>query len=252
MFHTYTIWIANIALLALILIRGIANRMLSSYVIFYAYVAFAFFTAVGQLVVGVLWGRTSTYYYYGFHIPNLVMPALQFWILWDLYQRIIGNHKTAVRNLRRSVTLILAMTVPVAWGVISLQESNFFNRYHALTLSLQIAACLLIYKTVCSRHDLALGRNLKGLLSGLSLMVAFQGINFTRFLFGVETYQSFGFFVPFIYFLALIVFAYTLWSHEPMVYFKSAGWQQTGSMNERLQKVNQQLQQALKSLVLPR
>ena len=252
MLYSYVTWGGNIALLLLIFIRARSHGMLRRYRVFYAYVCFALVTLSGTVPVAVFFGMKSQEYYYAYHLTNLFVPLFQLWILWDIYRRIVGNDKIPSKDLFHSVTLLALMTVPVLWGVSSLGSGDFFYRYHLVTLAMQVVTCLLVYRKAGLRADLDLGRNLKGMLFGLSLMVALQVVNFSRFLFREEAYRNFAFFVPFIYFLALIVFAYTLWSYEPIFERKSVAWGEGGVTSQRLAKINEQVQQALKSLLLPR
>jgi hypothetical protein len=48
------------------------------------------------------------------------------------------------------------------------------------------------------------------------------------------------------------VFAYTLWSYEPIFERKRVAWGESEVTSRRLAKINEQVQQALKSLLLPR
>ncbi|MBI3940112.1 MAG: hypothetical protein HY315_04710 [Acidobacteria bacterium] len=252
MSYIYTTWAGNLVLLLLILFRGVRGGMLGRYKLFYTYVAFSLAIAVGAIPVVLFFGMVSRQYYYFFNVSNLFLPLLQLALLWNLRQRIIGNDKTPSAGVSRWATLLVVMTAPAALGMISLRNVDGFTRYHAFALLVQVMACMLVCGAVRSRADLDPGRNLKGILLGLSLMVGFQGINFARYLFRDETFHTFSFFVPFIYVAALIVFAHTLWSYEPMFTRPAAEWRAADSDEGRLRKVNEQLQQALKSLLLPR
>lgn len=252
MLYAYISWAGNLALLLLIFFRFVKNEMLRRYPVFFAYLGLALLISIACIPAALFFGIHSRRYYYFYNLLNMFIPLFQLWVLWDLHRRTIGNDKTSLWAVSSSVTLLAAMTAPVMWKVFALHGVDFFTRYHAVALSLQVGACILVYRTVCFRCDFNLGRNLKGILAGLSLMVAFQAVNFTRFLVRQETFESFSFFVPFIYFLALIVFAYMLWSYEPAFMQTRVYQSEIASLEERLQKVNEQLQQALKSLLLPR
>ena len=121
-----------------------------------------------------------------------------------------------------------------------------FHSYHTLTLFPQMCLCLLLCReAIRVREKIDLGLNLKGLLAGLSLLIGCQVMNFMAYLFGGGAAQIFGFFMQFIYFLALIVFAYTLWDYAPLSRLDPAYQQQ-------LQRTNRHVYETLKSVLLLR
>lgn len=250
--YAYASWAGNIALLSLILVRARMSRMLRHYSLFYIYLGLCLVIAVGAIPVVLLYGVASRHYYYYFSTTNLLVPLFQFAILWDLRRRIIGNDKTPTSKLLLSLTLPVVMAAPAVLGVVAQHKVDPITRCLALLLSVQVMTCLVVGKAFRSRRGVDPGRNMYGIFAGLSLMVAFQGINFAQFLFRNETFQSFGFFVPFIYFVALIIFAHTLWSYEPMLARTETLVLGPPSDPEQLRRVNEQLQRALKSLLIPR
>ena len=243
MAQAYVIWALNMVLLFLILFRGIRNGILHLYPVFYGYMSFSLTTSLGNLLVVLLFGFTSAQYYYSFHLPNTLIPFLQLWLLWDLYRRSVGYANSSWKDLLRWASLVAVTTAPIAWKVFSMKRGDPFMSYHALTLPLQVVACLLVYRKVYSNNQLDLGRNLKGILLGISIMVALQSINFGRYVFVDSPFQIFGFFVPFIYLMALLIFAYALWDYVPMRRLKPFS-------QDQFSKVNDQLEQVLKSLLL--
>ena len=248
MSYSWAALVGNLALLLVVLVRGTMGGMLRRYPVFYAYIGFALMTTAGGTAPAILlFGYASRQYYYIYNVIGICFPLLQLWVLRDLYGRIVGNDKTAWRRLPRLLILLAAVTAPLAVEVFSLRRVNFFARYHLWALSLQAAACVAVYRALGARRELNPGRNVKGMLAGLSVMVAFQAINFGRFIFREETFQIFAFFVPFIYSIALMAFSYTLWNYEPMV----VAAMPEADLEERLQRINGQLKQTARSLVLP-
>ena len=142
--------------------------------------------------------------------------------------------------------MAVVLTLPVAWNIFSMEQGYLYHPYHTLTLFLQMALCLQIYReAVRAREEIDLGQNLKGILSGLSLMVGFQAINFMGLLFSQVSAQVWRFSVQFIYFLSLIVFTYTLWDYAPISRLDP-------SYQHRVKKVRRELYQTLKSVLLNR
>ena len=107
------------------------------------------------------------------------------------------------------------MTAPVVWTVL-VGGRDYFVRYHAITFVFQVFLCLIVYRAIGQHRGIILGQNFLGILSGVSLMVAFQAINFSNLLFLDSSVTIFRFFGQFIYLVALITFAYTLWDERPM------------------------------------
>ncbi len=243
MIQSWVICAVNLGLLLLIVLRGIRSGMSREYTVFYGYIGFISSAAVGQVLVALFLGVTSPQFYYSYHLPNLLVPLLQLWILWDLYRRSVGYAKSPWKELLWCASLAAMATAPIAWKVLSLKKADPFVHYHALTLPLQVVACLWVYRKIYADRRVDLGRNVKGIMLGLAVMLAFQSVNFAHYVFLDSSFQIFGFFVPFIYLVALVIFAYTLWDYVPVRRLQP-------SAREQFAKVNDQLEQVLKSLLL--
>ena len=243
---TSVIWLTSDLLLVLILARGVKSRMLRVYSVLYGYVGFVLVVSLANRLVAINFGRRSLQYLYVSDLPTLFMPILQIWILWDIYRRIIGYNKASWRDSLSSTMMVVVLTLPVAWTIFSMSGGYLYHPYHTLTLFLQMALCLQICReAVRAREEIDLGQNLKGILSGLSLMVGFQAINFMGLLFSQLSAQVWRFSVQFIYFLALIVFTYTLWDYAPISRLDP-------SYQPRLKKVRREFYETLKSVLLNR
>ena len=216
MSFSYFVWGVNLALLGLILYRGFGNRMLGHFPIFYAYVSYVFIVTAVLAAITAIYKFDSVEYVYAFHAQNSLLPLLQFWVLLDLYRRIVGNTKTSRAEFLRSGIVVAVATAPVVWKVL-VGDHGFFLRYHAIAIVLQVFLCLIIYRALGKNSGIILGQNFIGILSGVSLMVALQAINFSSLLFlGSPQPNVFRFFTQFFYFLALIVFTYALWEEKPI------------------------------------
>ena len=243
---TLVVWITSDLLMLLILVRGVKNAMLRAYSPLYSYLGFLLAVALVRWVVALSLGTHSSLYRSVYYSPTYVLPLLQMWILWDIYWRIVGYSKTSWRELFRSVTIVGVVAAPVLWGVFSLEGGNFFHLYHSVALFIELAICLHIcWKAVLAREEIDLGHNLKGILSGLSLMIGCQAVNFVSFVFAESPSQVFWFFVQFIYLLALIVFAYTLWDYAPISPLDP-------SYRHRLKKANRELYEIVRSVLVNR
>ncbi len=224
--------------------RAYANRTLGHFPIFYSYIGYLFLGIPFLALTSAIYGNRSLEYYYGFQARAALIPILQIWVLRDLYQRILGNAKTPRGELLRSVIVVVVVTAPVVWSVL-VGNHSYFLRYHAITLVFQVFLCLIIYRAIGQHRGIILGQNFLGILSGVSIMVAFQAINFSNLLFLDGSSQVFRFFGQFIYVIGLIVFAYTLWDERPMNRLES-------SDQKKLTELNTRLQQVLRSLTFHR
>lgn len=240
------LWIGSDCLLFLILIRAVKGRMLSAYPVFYGYLGFALIVSLVRRVVALSYGTNAPLYRDVYYLPTFVSPFLQIWILWDIYRRIIGYGKTSWRNNFSFVGFVVLLTAPVAWGVFSLKGGRLFYPYHALTLFLQMTICLLICReAVRAQGKMDLGQNLKGVLSGLSLMIGCQAINFIGFVFHQSSAPVFWFSVQFIYFVALILFTHALWDYAP-------SYRVDPSYQHRLRKAGRGLYEIARSVLVSR
>jgi len=235
------LWIGSDFLLILILIRAAKSRMFSAYSVFYGYLGFVLMVSLVRRAVALSLGTNSSLYLSVYYLPTYLFPLLQLWILWDIYRRIIGHSKSSWRNGFSLIIVVALLTAPVAWGVFSLKGGRLFYPYQTLTLFFQMTTCLLICReAVRAQEKIDLGQNLKGILSGLSLMIGCQAINFIGLVFNQSSYLSFWFFVQFIYFVALILFAYTLWDYAPI-------YRVDPSYQRRLRKVSRELSEIVRS-----
>ena len=178
------------------------------------------------MAVGLTFGVDSLQYYYAYYGPTFVMPVLQIWILWDIYRRIVGYTKTSWSNPARFSMIASVMTIPILWAVFTLEKgAGFFHQYHTVTLFLQMTLCLLV------------GRE--------AVMIGCQTINFAGFAFVQPPSHVFWFLVQFIYFVALIIFTYTLWDDAAVAAVNPA-------YHDRLERNNEELHQALRSVLVGR
>jgi hypothetical protein len=242
--YGYALSITGNALLLLILYRGLRNRMVGSYPLFYCYIGFAFAASLVQVSMALRHGTASTPYYYAYHVPSLFVHVLQILVLWDIYRKVIGNTKKVWRTWIVSGILVGTLSVVVARKIFSL-GGDFFYSYHAVMCFAQMLACVLVYRSTGKNPEVVLGRNVGGILLGLSLMVGLQAVNLAHFFFKEVPFLIIGFLMQFTYFIALSVFAYTLWHFDPVRRLSPEHVQ-------RLAKIGEDVERAIKTLVSPR
>jgi hypothetical protein len=245
-FVASVLWIGSDCVLFLMLVRAVQGRMLSAYPVFYGYLGFVLIVSLARRMVALSFGEDSSLYYSAYYAPTYVFPLLHVWILGDIYGRIIGYSKISWKNTFNFVLIGVLLTAPVAWVVFSLEGRRLFYPYQTLTLFFQMTICLLICRqAVRAQGKIDLGQNLKGILSGLSMMIGCQAINFIGFVFHHSSSMVFWFFVRFIYFVALIVFAYGLWDYAPL-------YRIDPSYQHRLRKAGRGLYEIARSVLVSR
>jgi len=244
MFATYALGLAGNALLLLIVLRALNAHLFSRYRIFYGYVVFVLVTSLTQSSIWAVLGLGSPAYYWAWHLPNLLSPFLLIVILLDIVRRVEPNE---VFNKRLLIVpaLVLGITVVILSArLLNAQEDPFF-RYQTVALFAEMLVSIFVYMRLSGRREINLGKNLKGILLGVSVLVGLQGMNFAHLVFIGTPKEVFGFFLQFFYFMALSVFTYSLWSYEPVTVL-AAGYR------NRLEKVGEDLEKAVRILASPR
>jgi hypothetical protein len=242
MFYSEILALIGNLILMLIIWRGVIAGMIRRYPVFYGYVSFVFSASIVQLLVWEVWGRESAQYHYAYYLPTLLMPLLQFWVLWRIYRKVIGDTDKAWPPPRWASIFVAVMALLAGYKVMTVPELLLVFRYHAITLPVQVAICLVIFRAVARHSPGTLGRNVTGILLGMSLIVALQTINFTAYLFLDSSSTVFGFLVQFVYFLALGVFGWSLWDYRPLQ-------PRDGFTLERMVEADEKLQHALRSFL---
>lgn len=245
MLYQYIVWGLGALLLLLVIFRGWRSQMVREYRWFYRYITFVLAASVLRTVIFFTLGRSSSAYYYAYHIPSVLMMVLQLGVLIDLYFRIVGYTKTSWRAVGGMLILASVVTVPVASTLLTLEQSNVFVRSVAVGLSWQVVICLLICKQIAGKRKLVMGRNARGIFGGFGLLTAFQAMNFAEFLSNGAPLALFSFLVQFFYFLALVVFVWAMWDYDPIRQLEPAEEQQ-------LNRLNRSVKEVVRALVLTR
>ncbi|RPI28984.1 MAG: hypothetical protein EHM61_03175 [Acidobacteria bacterium] len=245
MFTAYALIVVGNALLLLILVRGLMAHLFHRYPAFYLYIGFILATGPAQIGIIAMCGLRSPAYYWAWNLPNLISPLFILLVLRDICKQV-----DAVGESRKKGSIVPFLVAGgAAVGLVASQllitVGDPFFRFDAGALFAETLASIYVYTRVSGRRDVSLGRNLKGMLMGVSLLVGLQGVNFARLLFVRSPFEIFAFFLQFVYFLALSVFAYSLWSYEPAV-------ELSADYRERIGKVGEDLEKAIRILVSPR
>lgn len=190
--------------------------MIREYPVFYSYIVFMLSVEVLRSVLLSLFGIQSRPYYYAYYWPTYLMSAFQFALIWSVHSEVFGFSKT-LKRLASFFLIVSFLMLPLVWKVLELGGSHDFYKFHILALFVQMASCVFVCRDLyMERGKIGIGLNLFGILTGTSLMVGSQTINFGAFLLLNTSEHAFWFLIPFLYFLALSVLAYTFWSYDPL------------------------------------
>ncbi len=244
MFATYALGLTSVALLLVIVVRAFSAHLLSRYRAFYCYIGFMIATSLTQAAILAVLGQKSAAYYWAWHLPNLLSPFLLVFVLVDIWRRVEPT-ESFNKRLLLVPSFVLGSTVVIMGARLFEAKGNPFFRFQAVALFAQMLVSIFVYMRVSGRQEVNLGKNLKGILLGVSLLVGLQGVNFAHLLFIGTPKEVFGFFVQFFYFLALSVFTYSLWSYEPVTVLAA-------DYRSRLGKVGEELEKAVRILASPR
>lgn len=207
------IGLADTALLLFLVCRLLARGLAPEYGIFFLYLAFEATSAVASEVIIWGWGIDSPLYWRHYFIYSSLTPGLQIWILLDLAGRLFRAGREGSRAIWMLAVIGLFLGFPLLVSV------RFFNiegwyRFQAATLAYQMVLALLLYIYLLERRDINPGRNLRGILGGVALMVGCQAFNFFGYSQDRIPFEVFQLGVPAIYGVALLIFAFSLRTHD--------------------------------------
>ncbi len=248
MLNDYLLWITSTLLIVVILVRAFQNSSLGRYRLFYSYLVYTLLISVARFCTLFWYDPASRFYHHLYHLTSLFMQLLQLGILWDIYRQIVGNSKSPWRNRVLSGIVFSVLTAIVGWQVFRLQGDPYY-RSEAVLLFAQMVILVIVYRGVAVGRKVELSRSLKGILFGMSLLIGLQAMNFAGFFFNNGSFQSFAFYIQFVYFVALAVFAYTLWSPDTEVESVTVV---PPSHSLRLEKAGEDLRKVVRTLVQPR
>jgi len=238
MFYVGLLELVGNLLLVTILWRAFAEKMFLTYKVFYVYICLTLAFSVSQLLLKRAYGVTSDPYYYAYHISNLVLAGVLVWVLLNIYVRIVGNSKTSWSKILIPAMLVVLVAAMAWFKVLTIPGADPFYRCQSVILPVQVIIGLIVFWSIGSAcSPMVLGRNLSGILFGISLMVGPQAINFVSYLFLDESFAIFKFAVQFGYFVALAVFCYSLWEYRPVLAESDYSRMPIGQIDEKLQRV---------------
>lgn len=238
MFYVGLLEIFGNLLLVTILWRAFAEKMFLTYKVFYVYICLALAFSISQLLVKRAYGVGSDPYYYVYHISNLVLAGVLAWVFLNIYLKIVGNSKTSWSKMLIPAMLV-ALVAAMAWfKVLTVPGGDPFHRCQTVILPALVITGLIVFWSIGSScSPMMLGRNLSGILFGISLIVGLQAINHVNLVFLDESFKVFKFSVQFCYFVPSAVLCYSLWEYRPFLREQDYSRVPIGEIDEKLQKV---------------
>jgi len=204
----------NLLLLAGLLVRAAFKGQLSRYSLFYTYIAYYFLATAGLILIEGSYGLQSPEYRNFYNYANLLVPVFHLLILARIH-RTISPGSFAQRVALGSL-VVGAVSLPVLWTLMTMTGALFY-RIQAASLVLQVAACVVVLEALIARSDIDVGRNIRGIVFGISLLATIQSYNFLSIFTEAIRYEVFRLLVPMLYAGTLLIFTYSLWEYHPAV-----------------------------------
>lgn len=174
---------------------GYRKGLLRHFPFFYAFVGWCVVRGISRWIVLSYWGYESNVYYHFYYTLGLLTPLAQLLLLVEIYYRV----KT--QRDRGHWIVLGVFTLMMAWYSLQVQEASVYRVFNTVALYFQVLFCLLVHVQLQRNRRIYLGRNYSGILSGLSLMIALQSLNYGLKLFH---YLPEGYFVTLLQVLGLI------------------------------------------------
>jgi hypothetical protein len=200
-----------------ILVRGLRVRMITKYPYFYGYVFCVFCVSAGLMYCSY---RVSPAFYRQWYWPTqFVTLVAGCGVILEILERALDSYPGAARFLRGLCLVLIATLVCYAaakltWGFSGLDAVTFaeIERDLRAVQALFLATIL----TVVFYYRISLGKNAKGLITGLGIYVGVSLMTMASVAVLGRSFESIsGPVQSSSYLLALMVWAVALWSYAP-------------------------------------
>ena len=206
----------GILLAGLLLVRGIGNKCLRQFPLFYSYIVYVFCGSI--LMYGVYWLKPAAYpsiYWLFFLISILV----EFSVVAEISDHIFKN-LPALRYLGRAITLIISASLALVYilpVIIRSPDSPAAFLGFALRASVTKVFILAVLFLVAQHYRLDPGRSVVGLMFGFSIYLGVNVANFAASVaYGIALYSKMLWIMsPIAFTLCLLVWTYALWEFSP-------------------------------------
>jgi hypothetical protein len=212
---TQVIWWAAICLEAVLLFRGLRQRLLLKYPVFYLYIAFVL---LEDLLRFYIYRWHPAIYPQTYWITEFFGLVIGSGVVFEIYRSGLSAYPGTARMARN--LLFLVFTLAFAKVLVSTSYGSLWwpaETTAELERNLRIvqASALIALIALFLMYAIPLGRNLKGILSGYSLYIAVSIVQLTLVShFGNNIQRLWSYVNSVSYLIALCIWTGALWSHE--------------------------------------
>jgi len=209
-------WWVAIFLEALLLVRGLQQKLAATYPVFYAYIFFVF---IEELLRFYAYRWHPGMYAEIYWITQYLAFVIGSVVVFEIYRIGLAAFPGAARVARN--LLLLVFTAIYANALLARSQGVLgwpVESPYALERNLRIAqaSAVIVLVALFLRYAIPFGRNLKGILLGYSFFIAASVVQLTFFYYFRETIQHpWSYLQPGSYLVVLGIWVKALWSYEP-------------------------------------
>jgi hypothetical protein len=218
-----TIWGLGILLEVLLLVRGLQEKLLRQFPIFYAYILFVL---VGELLRFSVYRWAPNHYFQVYWVSQFLDLAVGSGVIFEIYRVALRSFPGATRMARY---LLLIVFGAIFAKTLAYPSGGLFAWIAETSVGLERnlrivqALALLTLVSLFLWYAIPFGRNLKGILLGFGLFVGMSIIQFTLWYYSWgEIKLVWSYVQPVSYDLVLGIWTIALWSAHPVPEVKSA------------------------------
>jgi hypothetical protein len=212
---TQAIWWAAMCLEGVLFFRGLRERLLLKYPVFYLYIAFVL---LEDLLRFYIYRWHPAIYPQTYWITDFFGLVIGSGVVFEIYRSGLAAYPGTARMARN--LLLLVFTLAFAKVLVSASNGSLWwpaETTAELERNLRIvqASALIALVALFLVYAIPFGRNLKGILSGYSLYVAISIVQLTLIpYFGNGIQRLWSYVYPASYLFALCIWTRALWSYE--------------------------------------
>ena len=200
--------VANTALPAVVLTRGVSSGLARTFPIFFIYMALSVVTGTALLSAAGFAGMTSAVYSWTWRITGALVQVAEFAVIVELLRYLSG---LSVRIL--GVTVLVSVAF-VFLTLVDLAGADRLATQVAVGCALQLGAWATLVHFLIVHREIELSSNVRGILCGLFVMFGIQWMVFTNHLRGFLSYEVFGVLTTLATTAAFLVFLFSLWEPD--------------------------------------
>jgi len=217
------IWIAAVALEALLLICSFRHGLIRRYPYFYSYIGFVLAQDAVRMFVYARHPGIYPQVYWSTQLLGLIFGC---GVLWEIYRGALSPFPGArriARNVLAIVVFVLLMKATLSHGLLTQKQTILTTLDVERDLRLVQAMFLAALVSVFAFYTLSLGRNLRSLVFGYGIFLATSVVNLAlRGQLGDRFQLTWQFLQPTLYIFVLVVWSFGMWRYSPIEIPKTA------------------------------